>query len=164
MQIIVVDRYIKLKLVLFFALTLLYFLLGVTMSVCIWSLLVTAIRCCKKSSWDKRRWQNIIIFSSLCKFRVLTVKKLGHLDLFDQPDDGWSMSRSFSMTTCDEFRNFLLSSSQMFVALMAAFVVAYAMPNEESIIGEQSNADNFHPQDDQDFFKLKKFKKLLFKG
>jgi len=48
------------------------------------------------------------------------------------------------------------------VTLFVAFaIVISALPQDETIVGELSSSDNFNPEDIQQFFKLKKFKKIF---
>lgn len=50
---------------------------------------------------------------------------------------------------------------QFLAVLLIAFAVVMAMPAEEAVVGDFAEAQNFNPEDPQEFFKLKKFKKLF---
>lgn len=55
-----------------------------------------------------------------------------------------------------------MSSFLQFLAvLLIAFAVVMALPHDESIFGEAADAEHFNPEDPQEIFKLKKFKKLF---
>jgi hypothetical protein len=46
--------------------------------------------------------------------------------------------------------------------LLIAFAVAFAMPRDETVVGQLADAEHFNPEDArQIIFKLKKFKKLI---
>jgi hypothetical protein len=53
--------------------------------------------------------------------------------------------------------------SQMFVVLALAFAFVSALPSDESVVAENTNSENFHPENTQEFFKHKMLKKLFFK-
>lgn len=51
----------------------------------------------------------------------------------------------------------------MFVVLVLTFAFVSALPNDESIVAENTNAQNFQPEVEQEFLKHKLFKKFFFK-
>lgn len=55
----------------------------------------------------------------------------------------------------------IVLSFQFLAILLIAFAVVIALPLDETVVGEISDVDNFNPEDPQQFFKLKKFKKLF---
>lgn len=45
--------------------------------------------------------------------------------------------------------------------LLIAFAVVMALPHDESIVADIADTEHFNPEDPQEIFKLKKFKKLF---
>jgi hypothetical protein len=50
---------------------------------------------------------------------------------------------------------------QFLAVLLIAVAMVLAMPADETVVGEFADADNYNPEDPQEIFKLKKFKKLF---
>jgi ABC-type sugar transport system permease subunit len=52
-------------------------------------------------------------------------------------------------------------SLQFLAVLLIAVAMVFAMPADETVVGEFADADSYNPEDPQQIFKLKKFKKLF---
>lgn len=72
----------------------------------------------------------------------------------------WPHVNIFSLfSNLKHFFNFL--PLQFLAVLLIAFAVVLALPADETVVGEFADADNYNPEDPQQIFKLKKFKKLF---
>ncbi|CRK87603.1 CLUMA_CG001399, isoform A [Clunio marinus] len=55
-----------------------------------------------------------------------------------------------------------MNSIALFIAvLLIALAVVMALPHDEAVFGENFDSENLNPEDTQQIFKLKKFKKLF---
>lgn len=53
---------------------------------------------------------------------------------------------------------------QTLLVCFLAMAIVSAIPIDESVVGEAYEPEAYNPQDPQEFFKLKKLKKLLLLG